>query len=135
MIGSDTVVDAFIEMLSRDYRGALRTLLTATNVQMDEAELQQRVATQWEYCRQEAAIARVREWASDDPREETRAIGARLWIVTSPEGVAGPWLPDTEELAELTRELAPEGQRIEFEGGAISRPEKAAAIIRGIIAT
>ncbi len=36
MIASDTVVGAFIKMLERDYRGALRTLLAATNAQMSE---------------------------------------------------------------------------------------------------
>jgi pimeloyl-ACP methyl ester carboxylesterase len=132
MIASDTVVDAFIEMLSRDYRGALRALLTATNAQMSEPELQARVATQFEYFPQEAAVARVREWADDDPMEETRRIGARLSIITSPEGVAGPWLPDVEELRRLTEELAPEARRIEFAEGAVSQPAAAAEIIRGI---
>jgi hypothetical protein len=132
MIASDTVVEAFLEMLSRDYRGALRTLLAATNAQMSEADLQERVAAQVEYCPQEAALGRVREWLHDDPREEARRIGARLWIVTSPEGIAGPWLPDVEELRKLTRELAPEARRIEFAEGAVSRPAAAAEIIRGI---
>jgi pimeloyl-ACP methyl ester carboxylesterase len=132
MIASDTVVEAFLEMLSRDYRGALRTLLAATNAQMSEADLQERVAAQVEYCPQEAALGRVREWLHDDPREEARRIGARLWIVTSPEGIAGPWLPDVEELRRLTRELAPEARRIEFAEGAVSRPAAAAEIIREI---
>src|SRR5436190_1390350 len=61
MIASDSVVDAFIEMLSRDYRGALRTLLAATNEQMSDEELQERVRTQLDYCPQEAALGRVRE--------------------------------------------------------------------------
>jgi pimeloyl-ACP methyl ester carboxylesterase len=132
MIASDTVVDAFIEMLSRDYRGAMRTLLAATNVQMSEPELSERVAAQFEYCSQEAAVARVREWADDDPREEARQVGDRLWIVTSPEGVAGPWLPDVDELRRLTAELAPEARRVEFQQGAVSRPGAAAEIIREI---
>jgi pimeloyl-ACP methyl ester carboxylesterase len=135
MIGSDTVVDAFLEMLSRDYRGAVRTLLTATNAQMSERELHERVATQFQYCPQEAALGRMREWASDDPRDEVRTVGPRLWIVTSPEGVAGPWLPNVEELRRLTRKLAPEAQRIEFEEGPVSRPAVAADIIRRIVAT
>ena len=134
-LGSDSVVEAFLEMLSRDYRGALRTLLAATNAQMDDAELQERVATQYRYCPQAAALPRVREWAFDDTREATRQVGERLFIVTSPEGVAGPWLPDVEQLRKLTAELAPEAQRIEFAEGAVSRPAEAAEIIRRIIAT
>ena len=46
MIASDTVVGAFIDMLEHDYRGALRTLLSATNTQMSEPELRERVASQ-----------------------------------------------------------------------------------------
>src|SRR3954470_21366929 len=46
MIASDSVVAAFLEMLQRDYRGALRTMLTATNPQMSEEELRDRVDVQ-----------------------------------------------------------------------------------------
>jgi pimeloyl-ACP methyl ester carboxylesterase len=135
LIGSDTVVDAFLEMLSRDYRGALRTLLAATNPQMSDRELGERVAAQIEYSPQDVALARVSEWAGDDPSGPARELGPRLWIVTSPGGVAGPWLPDPEEMERLTRTLVPEARRIEFEAGAVSRPAEAAAIIRRIAAT
>jgi pimeloyl-ACP methyl ester carboxylesterase len=133
MIASDAVVDAFIEMLSRDYRGALRTLLTATNTQMSERELGERVSAQLDYCPQEAALARVREWLQGDPTHDAREVGARLWLATSPEGVAGPWLPDPDELAELTAELVPEAHTVLIEG-ATSEPGVAANLVREIAA-
>jgi pimeloyl-ACP methyl ester carboxylesterase len=132
LIGSDSVVDAFIEMLSRDYRGALRTLLAATNEQMSEQELQERVRAQLDYCPQEAALGRVREWLAGDPEADARKLGPRLWIATSPAGVAGPWLPDPEEMAKVTEELVPEAHRLYLEG-AISEPAHAADLIREIV--
>ena len=132
MIASDAVVDAFLEMLSRDYRGALRTMLTATNEQMSDRELQERVAAQVEYCPSEAAVTRVREWAADDPGDEARALGDRLWIATSPSGVAGPWLPKPEEVEDVTSELVPDAHRVFIEG-AVSQPRAAAGLIRQVI--
>ncbi|TMK74059.1 MAG: alpha/beta hydrolase [Actinobacteria bacterium] len=79
MIASETVVGAFINMLERDYRGALRALLSATNAQMSEPELRERVAFQISYCPQEPAAARVRAWAEDDPTAAARETGERLW--------------------------------------------------------
>jgi pimeloyl-ACP methyl ester carboxylesterase len=133
MIASESVVEAFIEMLSRDYRGALRTLLTATNEQMSEEELQERVRASLDYTPQEAALGRVREWLRGDPQRDARELGARLWIATSPDGVAGPWLPDPDEMEDVTAELVPEAHRVFLEG-AVSQPAVAADLIRGIAA-
>lgn len=133
MIASDSVVDAFVEMLSRDYRGALRTLLAATNEQMSEEQLGERVRTQLDYCPQEAALGRVREWLRGDPERDARDLGPRLWIATSPDGVAGPWLPDPDEMENVTAELVPEAHRLFLEG-AVSQPSVAADLIREIVA-
>jgi pimeloyl-ACP methyl ester carboxylesterase len=135
MIASDTVVGAFIEMLERDYRGALRTLLAATNAQMSEAELRQRVGFQISYCPQEPAAARVRAWAEDDPTEAARETGERLWIITAPD-VAGPWLPPPHERRRLTKALTPRAHIVEGETGMgpVSHPGLAAEAIRRISA-
>jgi len=69
MLSSEGVVTAFLEMLERDYRGALRTMFSSTNAQMSEDELRERIRSQISYCPQDAAVARVRAWAADDPRE------------------------------------------------------------------
>jgi pimeloyl-ACP methyl ester carboxylesterase len=134
MIGSNAVVDAFLEMLERDYRGALRSLLAATNPQMSEAELRERVGFQISYCPQEAALTRVRAWADDDPTADARRTGGRLWILSASD-VAGPWLPPEQERRGLVEELTPEAHLLEDEAGPISRPAKTAALIRGITAS
>ena len=48
MASSDTVVDAFLGMCETDYRGALRSLVTAGNPQMTEEEIRERVRLQAE---------------------------------------------------------------------------------------
>jgi pimeloyl-ACP methyl ester carboxylesterase len=133
MIGSDAVVDAFIKMLERDYRGALRTLLSATNAQMSEAEVRERVGFQVSYCPQEPAVERVRAWAEDDPTAAARQTGGRLWILSAPD-VAGPWLPPEHERRRLIETLTPKAHVEEGSpgGGPISQPSEAAASIRRI---
>jgi hypothetical protein len=133
MIASESVVNAFIEMLERDYRGALRTLLRATNSQMSEDEVRDRVAFQVSYCPQDAAAARVRAWADDDPTEAARRIGERLWIFSAPD-VAGPWLPSADERRRLVETLAPEAHVEETEAGygPVSSPRLTADAIRRI---
>ena len=133
MVASDAVVDAFIEMLERDYRGALRTLLSATNTQMSDDELRDRVAFQLTYCPQEAGAARVRGWVEDDPTASARQIADRLWIFAAPD-VAGPWLPPAEERKRLTERLMPHAHVEETEAGTgpISRPDLVAGAIRRI---
>jgi pimeloyl-ACP methyl ester carboxylesterase len=135
MLASNSVVGALVEMLERNYRGALRTLTEATNPQMSEEELRERVDAQARFCGQDAAVDRLKSWIADDPREESRLLGERLWIFTAPE-VAGPWLPPWEVRKRLTAEAMPEARVVEFEGdtGPISRPHETAEAIRQITA-
>jgi pimeloyl-ACP methyl ester carboxylesterase len=135
MIASDNVVRAFIEMVERDYRGALRTLLSATNPQMSEAELRERVGFQVSYCPQEPAAARVRAWSDDDPTAAARETGERLWILAAAD-VAGPWLPPARERRRLTEMLTPMAHIEEGEAGTgpISQPGLSAEVIRRISA-
>jgi pimeloyl-ACP methyl ester carboxylesterase len=136
MIASDGVVDAFLEMLHRDYRGALRTILSATNSQMSEAELRDRVALQDSYCPSEAATARVHAWAQDDPTSAAAAIGERLWILSA-RSAAGPWLPPIEHRRRVIEELTPEAhvEETDDDAGPMSRPDLVAGYIRGITST
>ncbi len=135
MIGSDSVVTAFLEMLQRDYRGALRTVLSATNPQMSEDELRERIDAQMAYCPQEAAMARVREWAEDDPTESAAALGDRLWIFSAT-GVAGPWLPSLEERRRIIERTMPQAhiEAVDDDIGPISRPDMIADTVRRAIA-
>src|SRR5436190_3371607 len=135
MIGSDAVIDAFLKMCDRDYRAALRTVLSATNDQMDDDELRERVAAQLSYAPQEAAVARVRAWVADDPTDAARNTGERLWIFSAPD-VAGPWLPPPEERRQLIETLTPQAHLEEAEAGQgpVSRPDLAAHRIRRVTA-
>jgi pimeloyl-ACP methyl ester carboxylesterase len=136
MIGSEVVVEAFIEMVERDYRGALRTLLTATNSQMSEQELRGRVASQIAYCPQQVGAARVRAWSEDDPTGAARAVGDRLWILSAPD-IAGSWLPPPEERRRIIEAHMPRAHLYETEPGVgpLSNPDLVAERIREIAAT
>jgi pimeloyl-ACP methyl ester carboxylesterase len=133
LLASEAVVNAFQEMLARDYRGALRSLLTATNEQMSEGELRDRVAFQVDYCPQEAASGRVRAWSEDDPTAEAAELGDRLWILTAP-GAAGPWLPPMDENRKIIERVMPHAQVVERDRdeGPVSRPDLTADLIRQI---
>jgi len=135
MIGSDSVVDAFLEMLQRDYRGALRTVLTATNPQMSEEEIRGRVDLQVAYCPQDAAITRVRDWAEDDPTGSAADLQDRLWIFSAPE-VAGRWLPSIEERKRIIARTMPDAhfEATDEESGPVSRPDLVADLVRRAIA-
>jgi hypothetical protein len=136
MIGSDSVIDAFLEMLQLDYRGALRTVLAATNPQMSEEELRERIDLQVAYCPQEAASARVREWAADDPTGSAAAVGDRLWIFSAPD-VAGPWLPPISERRRIIDRTMPRAhlETVAEDVGPVSRPAVIADAIRRAIET
>jgi hypothetical protein len=131
LISSKTVINAFIEMMRTDYRGALRTLLTQTNPQMDEAEVRERVAEQAEYCPAETAVARAETWFSDDSVEAGRAIGDRLVIVYS-DNMGGDWLPAGGEMAKTIGGYLPEARLVPIEDGIASRPDLTAAIVRDL---
>ena len=133
MAASNTVIQAFGEMLESNYRGGMRNLIEATNPQLSEEELRERIDVQTEFVPAEAALGRWMDWIDDDPRAEARAVGDRLWIFAAP-GIAGPWLPPTEVLQRLMRENMPEARvvQIESESGPISRPDEAAEMVRQV---
>ena len=133
MVGSETVIGAFIEMLESNYRGAMRTFMEATNPQMSRDELRDRVALQAEFCGAGAAVERLRAWLADDPTEAARALGERLWIFAAGD-VAGPWLPPGPEVARLTRETLPRARQVELEPGPVSNPSGTADAIRRVAA-
>jgi pimeloyl-ACP methyl ester carboxylesterase len=132
LVSSDTVIEAFREQMSRDYRGALRSALEATNPQMSQDELHQRVALQVEHSPAEAAIARIREWARDEPLELSQELGDRLTMLNSTAGQAAPWFPSGDELRSLTRRLLPQARIVTVPDGPISAPGPTAAAIREI---
>jgi pimeloyl-ACP methyl ester carboxylesterase len=133
MAASDAVVGALMSQVETDYRGALRGVLTATNPQMSEEELRERVSAQSEHSPHEAAVARMRAWIDDDPADEARAVGDRLWIGVS-ENLGGGWFPSGADLARRVRKGLPEAHVVELADGYVSRPDETASIIRRVIA-
>jgi pimeloyl-ACP methyl ester carboxylesterase len=131
MASSRTVVDAMLEMSETDYRSALRSIVTATNPQMSEGELRDRVRAQAEHSPAEAAVPRLRAWVEADSIEQARAIGDRLWILHW-DGMGGGWFPTGRELESLIGEALPETHVEKTDDGMMSRPDQAADVVRRI---
>jgi pimeloyl-ACP methyl ester carboxylesterase len=131
MVASDPVVDALMSMGETDYRGALRSVMTAANPQMSEDEVRERVKAQIEYQPQETVVARWRIWAADDATEEGREMGDRLWILYS-ENMTGGWFPAGEEARRISNRLFPEAHVEEVADGIISRPDLFGSVVRRI---
>jgi pimeloyl-ACP methyl ester carboxylesterase len=133
LAGSKVVVDALARQVETDYRGALRGLLTATNPQMSEDELRERVTTQIEHCPQHVATARMHAWIEDDPSELARAAGDRLWLGVS-ENLGGGWFPAGDEMRRRIAEALPDARVVEVDDGFVSRPDQTARIVREVVA-
>jgi pimeloyl-ACP methyl ester carboxylesterase len=131
MVASDTVLDAFLSMGETDYRGAIRTIISAGNPQMSEDEVRERVRLQIDYQPRETIVARWRAWAEDDATEAGRACGERLWILVS-EGTTGGWFPAGTEAMRISRRLFPRAHVEELDDGIISRPDLFAGVVRRV---
>jgi pimeloyl-ACP methyl ester carboxylesterase len=127
LAGSDSVVDAFQQLIGADYRAALRTALTDMNPQMSDEEIRARVERTVEYCPHDSVIARLEAWVAAESLEESRALGDRLWILGHSDN---PWFP--KESLERTREFVPEAHVEVLEDGPISRPDLTAAVVRRV---
>lgn len=133
MIGSDSVLEALLEQLGRDYRGAMRSIVAAANPQMDADEVRARTQEQVDYLPAEAALERVQAWREDDALEPAKGLGDRLWLLLAGD-VAGQWFPETDEAERLIERLLPDA-RVENVGeGIVSAPEETSAVVRRITA-
>jgi pimeloyl-ACP methyl ester carboxylesterase len=134
LVGSETVVGAFLEMLSRDYRGAIRSTMTMANPQLDQPAVQARVSAHVAFCPSEAAVGRAAAWIEDDPIAEALQIGDRLTVVSAQRGTASVWFPPPAELERITAEALPQARLVRTEDGPMSRPDETAAAIREVTA-
>jgi pimeloyl-ACP methyl ester carboxylesterase len=133
LVASPTVINAFIDMLATDYRGAMRPLMTAVNTQWSEDEVRERMDRQIEHTPQDVMVERIRAWSEDDPLAAGQALGDRLWILLSPD-TAGPWFPSPGALDDDLDRLLPQAHRHQIEDGIITRPELTAEIVRQVLA-
>jgi pimeloyl-ACP methyl ester carboxylesterase len=131
MVASQTVIDAFVDTLETNFRGTMRNFMAATNPQMGDDELRERVTEQERFCPSQTSVARLRAWLEHDPRADSRALGERLWVLTAA-SVAGPWLPPADVVERITRETLPQAHLIEIEPGPVSAPHETADAIRRI---
>jgi pimeloyl-ACP methyl ester carboxylesterase len=130
LVDSPSVIEALLGMIETDYRGALRTIVGGANPNFTEEEARLRVDSIVEYCAQEVGAARLRAWIDDDARELATVVGSRLWILSNALE-DNPWF--TPAGLDRTRELLPEAHIEDIDGGAISRPELTAAIVRRVL--
>jgi pimeloyl-ACP methyl ester carboxylesterase len=122
---SESVIDMLIKLMTTDPRSALRTMISAVNPDLDEAQLRERVNAVAAYLTAEAAVERASAWLDDDARDYLRALGERLWII-----YGGPD-PLFEGILETrVTELFPEAKVEELEDGPVSRPELTAERVR-----
>jgi pimeloyl-ACP methyl ester carboxylesterase len=130
MIGSNTVVSAFMQQLETDYRGAIRSVVEGANPQMPQDQVRARVNGQVEHVPPEAAVRRVSAWADDDDGTEFgRELGERLVALLS-EAFTGGWWPGPDVMEPILREHFPNAVLMRVENGIISRPDLTAAVVR-----
>jgi pimeloyl-ACP methyl ester carboxylesterase len=127
LAGSDSVMEMWMQMMSTDPRTALRTIVAASNPGLDEDTLRERVAVVSAYISPEAAPERAENWLQDDPSEQVRELGDRLWILHD---AAEPLFEGA--LVARVAELYPEAHIEEVRGGPVSRPDLVAEKIRRI---
>jgi pimeloyl-ACP methyl ester carboxylesterase len=127
LAASRSVLDALLSMMDTDYRGALRTMISTANPDFDEETVRMRVVSTAENCPQNVGVERMRSWMANDALEAARALGDRLWIL---EPGGNPWFPI--EVLRRTRQLIPHAHTKEVEGGALSRPDIGAAVVKGL---
>lgn len=122
---SDSVMDMLMQMLSTEPRAALRTILAATNPELDERSVRARLDRVVDYISPEAGRERAETWVADDPTEHAVALGERLHIIHS---AAEPLFEGA--LAARVAELYPDARIEQVEGGPISSPGLIADRIR-----
>lgn len=127
LISSRHVLDALVAMMRTDYRSGVTATVQRANPGMTQEEVRSRVDATVAYIDHAAAVGRLEAWIDDDPGGDPAALGNRL--VVAYEG-AGGWFP-----ADLTArgiDLLPEAQFVKLDGGAISRPDLTAAVVRTV---
>jgi pimeloyl-ACP methyl ester carboxylesterase len=127
LVSSEGVLSALMEMMRNDYRSGMMAAIQRGNQGMTPDEVRERVDATVAYIPHEPGLKRLDEWIRDEPHEDASALGDRLVIAS--EG-AGAWF--TADLIDRAREFLPNARYERLEGGAISRPDLTAAVVRRV---
>jgi pimeloyl-ACP methyl ester carboxylesterase len=127
LVGSGGVLEALVGMMRTDYRSGLTATIQRGNPDMEQDDVRARVDATVDYISHDAAVGRLEAWIADDPGEDPLLLGDRLVVVY--EG-AGAWFP--ADLTERAREIFPDATFVRLEGGAVSRPDLTAAVVRQV---
>jgi pimeloyl-ACP methyl ester carboxylesterase len=127
LIASRNVLEALVGMMRADYRTGLTAAVQRGNPDMTQDEVRERVDATVAYVDHDASLGRLEGWIEDEPGDDPGALGDRL--VVAYEG-AGAWFP--AELTERGQELLPEAQFVRLAGGAVTRPDLTAAVVRDV---
>src|SRR5215212_5178607 len=127
LVGSGGVLSALEAMMRTDYRAGLRAAIEPGNPGMSTDGLRERIDELVAYIGQDAGIGRLNGWIRDDAAADAAKLGDRLTIAY--EG-AGGWFP--AGLHERARETLPDARFEKLDGGAMSRPDLTAAVVRRV---
>jgi pimeloyl-ACP methyl ester carboxylesterase len=127
LAASDSVIEMVMQMMSAEPRSALRTVIAATNPELDERQLRERVGRIAAYISPDAVLDRARAWLEDDTTEQARILGDRLWILHG-----GTEALFEGALASRVAELYPKAHLEEVVDGPVSRPDLTAARVRRV---
>jgi pimeloyl-ACP methyl ester carboxylesterase len=133
LVASVGVLEALVGTMRADYRSGLTAAVQRGNPQMSQEEVRERIDATVAYIDHEASLGRLEAWIADDPGDDPQKLGDRLIVAF--EG-AGGWF--TADLVERGQQVFPEAQLIKLDGGAVSRPDLTAAVVRrvtGAVAT
>jgi pimeloyl-ACP methyl ester carboxylesterase len=127
LVASGSVLEALVSMMRADYRTGLTAAVQRGNPAFTDDDVRERVDATVAYIDHDASLARLEQWITDKPLQHPQALGDRLVIAY--EG-AGAWF--TTDLLERGQEMLPDARFVKLDGGAITRPELTAAVVRGV---
>jgi pimeloyl-ACP methyl ester carboxylesterase len=127
LVGSGGVLSALVGMMRADYRSGMLATIQRGNPDMTPEQVRERVDATVAYIPHEAGLGRLEAWINDEPGDDPYTLADRL--IVAYEG-AGAWF--TEELLERGQQLLPDARFVKLEGGAVSRPELTAAVVRRV---
>jgi len=134
LIASRAVVDAILQQIETDYRGAIRSVLSGADSGFSDDEVRERVQLQADYSSGEAAAARARSWAADEGGlEHGRRLGPRLAVIlTEAMGGDDQWFPAAREMQPIIEEAFPQAGVHWAANGIVTAATECAGIIRAV---